>query len=70
MFLLIKPSSSQLIISKNLKKNSKIVSIYLNKLIELDIIENISIDNEVRYKIKNNNYISDLIIKYEKSFFR
>ncbi len=69
LFLLINPASSQIKISKYLKRHPTTVSFHLDKLADSDIIETFSNCNEVRYNIKNPQYIYDLLTKYEDSFF-
>ncbi len=41
----------------------------LKRLIEADIIERITIENEIRYVMKNIEEIGDLLITYKNSFF-
>jgi len=69
MFLLLHPDSSQIKISKNLKKHPTTISFHLNKLMNIDIIETIPNGNETICRIKNPQYISDLLIKYGESLF-
>lgn len=68
MFLLLHPESSKIKISTYLKKHPTTISFHLNKLTSTDIIEIIPNGNEKRYRIKNSEYISDLLIKYKESF--
>jgi len=69
IFLLLNPDSSQIKISKYLKRHPTTVSFHLSKLADLDIIETIPNCNEIRYNIKNPQYIYELLTKYEDSFF-
>lgn len=68
IFLLSNPDSSQIKISKNLKKHPTTISFHLDKLKDLDMIETIPNANEIKYSIKNPEYISELLIKYKESF--
>ena len=71
MFLFLKPNSSRIKISKNLKKHTTTISFHIEKLMDLGIIEGISVNgNGMEYKIKNQETLSDIIIKYRKSLFR
>lgn len=69
IFLLINPDSSQIRISRYLKRHPTTVSFHLSKLADLDIIETFPNCNEIIYNIKNPQYIYDLLTKYEDSFF-
>jgi len=69
IFLLLHRDSSQIKISKNLKKHPTTTSFHLNKLMNIDIIETIPNGNETIYRIKNPQHISDLLIKYGESLF-
>ena len=51
-------------ISRNLKKHWTTISFHLKKMIKLGIIEKISNGNEVRYKIKDYEYILRLSFMY------
>jgi predicted transcriptional regulator len=68
MLLYLNPNSTQVEISKHLKKHPTTISFHLDKLINLNIIEGIPIGNEIHYCVMNQDYISDLLIKYGEIF--
>jgi len=68
IFLLLNHNSSQIRISKNLKKHPTTIAFHLNKLMNVDIVESIPNGNEINYSIKNEEYIFDLLGKYKDSF--
>ncbi len=67
MYLLQNPNSSQISISKYLKRHPTTVSFHLDKLLEADIIDYTPNGNELHYKIKNEPEIIDLFTKYGDS---
>lgn len=63
-FLFVHPDSSQIEISRHLKKHHSTVSFHLNKLIKANIIERIPNGNEIRYRIKNEGHLVKLGFLY------
>ena len=69
VFLFLHPNSSQIKISKNLNKHPTTISFHLKKLLSTDLIEGIPNGNEIKYKIKSQEDISELFVRYSKCFF-
>jgi len=68
-YLLLNPNSSQVEISKFLKKHPTTIAFYLEKLLNINVVEVESKGNEVNYKVKNEEGIFDILEKYKDSFF-
>lgn len=68
VYLLLKPNSSQVKISKKLNKHPTTISFHLDKLINTEIVESIPNGNEINYKIKNPQHICGLLNKYIECF--
>jgi predicted transcriptional regulator len=68
IYLLLSPNSSQVKISKKLNKHPTTISFHLDKLMNTDIVESMPNGNEINYKIKNPQYICDLLNKYKECF--
>jgi predicted transcriptional regulator len=68
IFLLTHPNSSQTEISKHLGRHSSTISFHLNKLI--DIVEITPNGKEVRYRVKNEEDLFNLVSKYQDSFLK
>jgi len=69
VFLFLNPNSSQIKISKNLKKHPTTISFHLKKLLYTDLVEGIPNGNEIKYKLKNQEDVSDLFFRYSECFF-
>ncbi|MDH7517491.1 MAG: winged helix-turn-helix transcriptional regulator [Candidatus Thermoplasmatota archaeon] len=69
VYLFLHPNSSQIKISKNLKKHPTTISFHLKKLLSTDIIEGIPNGNEIKYKLKNQEEVSNLFVRYSECFF-
>ncbi|MBN2065526.1 MAG: winged helix-turn-helix transcriptional regulator [Candidatus Thermoplasmatota archaeon] len=67
MYLMQNPNSSQICISKYLKRHPTTISFHLDKLLEADIIEYTPNGTELQYKIKNEPELIDLFTKYGDS---
>lgn len=63
-FLLLKPDSLQIDLCNFLNKHNSTVSFYLKKLVEKDVVLPIKKHGKIRYKIKDEDYILDLLGKY------
>jgi len=68
IFLLIRNESPHREICKHLKLAPSTTSFHLNKLVELEILVKTERGRETYYKVKEIEYISDLLISYKKSF--
>jgi len=68
-YLLLNPNSSQIEISKFLKKHPTTIAFHIDKLANIDVIEERPRGNEINYKIKNEEDIFGLLEKYKDSFF-
>jgi predicted transcriptional regulator len=62
--LLLKPNSSQIELCNFLNKHHSTVSFYLKKLAEKDIIQSSKKQGKIRYKIKDEDYILNLLGVY------
>ena len=51
----------------DLDKSRSTISHYLNKLIELDIVEKFLDNNKVKYRLKNEKATDKVLIQYKKS---
>lgn len=69
IFLLLYPNSSQIKISRYLKRHSTTIAFHLDKLIDVDIIETNPNGKEINYKVKNEEDIFDLLDRYGDSLF-
>jgi len=69
VFLFLHPNSSQIKISKNLNKHPTTISFHLKKLLSTELIESIPNGNEVKYKLKNQDDVSDMFVRYSECFF-
>jgi len=68
-YLLLNPNSSQIEISKFLKKHPTTIAFHLEKLANIDVVTGKPRGNEINYKIKNEEEIFGLLDKYKDSFF-
>ena len=68
MFLLLYPNSSQIKISKYLRRHPTTVSFHLDKLIDNDIVEFYPYGSEINYRIKNETNLFELFYEYRDSF--
>jgi len=69
IYLIQNSNISQIEISKYLEKHPTTISYHLKKLKGLDIIERIPNGKKTNYKLKNPQYIYDIIHKYAESFW-
>jgi len=67
-YLLLNPNSSQVEISKFLKKHPTTIAFHLDKLLNVDVVEVKPNGKEINYKIKNEEGIFGLLDKYKDSF--
>ncbi len=68
-YLLLNPNSSQIDISKFLKKHPTTIAFHLEKLANIDVVEGKPRGKEINYRIKNEEDIFGLLEKYKDSFF-
>lgn len=68
MHLRLYPNSSQIKISKHLKRRTSTIAFHLNKLTDIDLVECIPNGNEINYRIKNEEDVFSLFVKYRESF--
>lgn len=68
LLLFLDPEASQTKLGEYLNRHPTTVSYHIDKLIELDMIEESACGNHVKYKLKNPSKISDLVLKYCKLF--
>ena len=68
-YLLLNPNSSQVEISKFLKEHPTTIAFHLEKLLNIDVVEVKSKDNEINFKVKNEERIFGLLEKYKDNFF-
>ena len=68
-YLLLNPNSSQVEICKFLKKHPTTIAFHLEKLLNIDVVEEKLSGDEVNYKVKNEEGIFGLLEKYKDSFF-
>jgi len=69
VFLFLHPNSSQIKISKNLNKHPTTISFHLKKLLCTDLIEGVPNGNEIKYKLKNQEDVSEMFFRYSECFF-
>ena len=69
VFLLLNPDSFHRDICNHLGLAPSTTSFHLNRLAELYILNRVQIGRETKYNIEEPEYISDLLITYQKSFF-
>ncbi|UCH72303.1 MAG: ArsR family transcriptional regulator [Thermoplasmatales archaeon] len=68
IFLLLQNSSFHREICNHLELAPSTTSFHLNKLVELGVIERNQMGRETEYSINRSEHVSDLIIRYKKSF--
>ena len=68
IFLILNNFSNNKDICNHLGLASNTESFHLNKLVKLDFIDRSKMGREMIYSIKNPEYISDLLVVYQKSF--
>lgn len=69
VFLLLNPDSFHREICNHLGLAPSTISFHLNRLADLYIINRVQIGRETKYNIEEPEYVSDLLITYQKSFF-
>ncbi len=69
LFLLLENNSNHKSIRNHLNLAASTTSFHLNKLIKLDLIGYKQIGRETKFFVKEPEYVSELIIRYKKSFF-
>ena len=69
MFLLLNPDSFHREICDHLGLAPSTISFHLSRLADLYIINRVQIGRETKYQVEEPEYISDLLITYQKSFF-
>jgi len=68
LLLFLDPNASQTQLGEYLDRHPTTVSFHMDKLIELGMIEESSSGNHIKYRLKNPERISDLVLKYRKLF--
>jgi len=68
LYLILRPNPSQIELSKSLNKHPTTISFHINKLMQNGIVECEPTGNEIHYNVKNQQRISELLIKYGDVF--
>jgi len=69
IFLLLHPHSFHRDICNYLELAPSTISFHLNRLANLEVVNRIQVGRETKYYIEEVEYVSDLLITYQKSFF-
>ena len=54
-------------IAYHLDKHHTTLNFHLQKLIDMDIVETFKFHNEIKYRLKNIEKVTDILISYDKS---
>lgn len=68
LFLILRPNPSQIEISKCLNRHPTTISFHLDKLLQIGMVKSMPIGNEIHYVLKNQQQISELLIRYGDIF--
>ena len=68
LFLLLHPHSTHNEICDHIALAPSTISFHLGKLVDIQVIDRVQVGRENQYVVKEPEYVSDLLITYQKSF--